>query len=446
MLAAGCGGGGGSALMPADTIATVPLSGIVHGGQNPVAGAQVFAYQAGNSGYGKGEKQLACTITNSGGSFNFSGASPACTGTGLPAAFSCPVSGSSLIYLLAVGGSPATGVTNPALVMAAALGNCNALSSSASVTINEVTTVASVWTLSQFMNCSGGLVNGRGGGCTSNSREVGANATNAIGLANAMALTGNLANLNTGQTQTAVSGKTPPTSEINTLADILQDCVNSNGAASTACQNLFSCVVPGAMPKSGNLAPCAVPAGALMPADTLTAALDIALNPVNNVTALFNLTSKTPAFTPTLAAAPSDWTIAMNYTSPGLKQPAGIAVDAAGDAWIANTTGNSVIKLGPTGTFLNGAGYSGLSAPLNVAIDLNGNAWATNFGNSTVTEITPGGSFHTYMGNGLNGPEGVAIDGAGNAWITSFNGANVVEISFQVQLSLRSRGFQRWRY
>jgi streptogramin lyase len=433
MFAAGCGGGS-SAPLSGPGAATVALSGIVHGGQNPVADAQVFAYQAGNSGYGRGEKPLACTITNAGGSFNFSGSSPTCTGTGLPASLSCPASGSPLVYLLAVGGSPASGVTNTALVMSAALGNCNALSSSTSVIINEVTTVASVWTLSQFMNCSSGAVNDGGGGCTANSRELGASATNASGLANAMALGGNIANLSSGQAQSQMGGTTPPTSEINTLGDILQDCVNSNGTASTACRNLFTCVVPGATPKSGNLAPCTVPAGSLVPADTLTAALDIALNPVNNVTTLFNLTSRTPAFTPALAAAPSDWTIALNYTSSGVSNPDSVAIDAGGNAWVTNVS--ALLKISPIGAFLNGgAGYTGggLVGTVAVAIDPAGNVWTANFSNSSVTELNSQGAFLSgpggYTGGGLNAPGAIAIDAGGNAWIANVNGANVTEIS-----------------
>ena len=173
------------------------INGAVHGGQNPVAGAAVYVYQGGSSGYGRGDVRLACTTTATNGQFSFGSTSPLCTGSGLPAAFSCPASGSPNLYLVAVGGNPGAG-TNAALVMMAALGACNGPVVNGFVTVNEVTTAASVWALSQFMNCSGGAVNGPASGCTSNSRDVGAAATNAVGFGNAMALEANLANPSTG--------------------------------------------------------------------------------------------------------------------------------------------------------------------------------------------------------------------------------------------------------
>jgi streptogramin lyase len=404
---------------------------MVHGGQNPVVGAQVLAYQAGSSGYGKGEKPIACTVSDSKGRVTFGAVSPLCSGTGLPAGLSCPVTGSPQLYFLAQGGNPGVGA-NSALLLMAAVGNCNNLSSRSFVTINEVTTVASVWALSQFMNCAGGGVDTAGAGCGANSREVGATATNATGLSNAMALVGNLVDLGIGVAQSPVPGKTPPFFEVNTLGDILQDCVNSTGPASTACHSLFTCAVPGSKPATGNIAPCTVLSGAIVPSDTLAAGLDIARNPVNNVIALFNLTSKTPAFTPVLAAAPSDWTIAVNYSSSSLSGPNIVALDAAGNAWVANTSGASVSKISPVGGFLNGsAGFkqAGLSFPAGVAIDLTGNAWVISGGSLPLVEFDPGGVVRkTVVGGGLNNPFDIAIDAIGDIWIADAIGG-VVEVS-----------------
>jgi hypothetical protein len=56
IVTAGCGGGGGSGLpIASGGGAPIATNGVVHGGQNPVAGAEVFAYQAGSSGYGRGD-------------------------------------------------------------------------------------------------------------------------------------------------------------------------------------------------------------------------------------------------------------------------------------------------------------------------------------------------------------------------------------------------------
>ncbi len=432
----GCGSGESASPGGRGGSAPMALGGDVHGGQNPVSGAQVFAYQAGSGGYGKGDRKISCTTTNTGGQFNFGSGSPVCAGSGLPATLSCPATGSPELYLLAAGGNPGAGA-NAALVLMAAVGNCNSLPAGSFVAINEVTTVAAVWTLSHFMNCTGGSVNGIIAGCTSNSRDLGTSAGNAAGLNNAIALGANLVNPTTGVARSAsLDGITPPTTEVNTLGNILQDCVNSTGATATACVNLFNCVTPGAKPGTGNKAPCTLPAGTTAPSDTLTAALDIARNPVNNVAALFNLTSKTPAFSPALGAAPNDWTVALNYAGGGLSFPEGVAIDATGGAWVANNGSNSVTRIGPAGNFLSGGSGltgGGLNGPDAIAIDGNGNAWIANGGGgaNSVDEISPMGAFLQagLTGGGLLAPAGVAIDKANNVWVTNAAGNSLTEIN-----------------
>jgi hypothetical protein len=440
MAAAGCGSGGSG--VTAGGGAPIAVSGTVHGGQNPVAAASVYAYQAGSSGYGRGDVKLACTTTSSNGQFSFGSTAPVCSGSGLPAAFSCPATGSPNLYLLAVGGNPGAG-NNPALVMMAALGACNGPAANGFVTINEVTTAASVWALSQFMNCSGGAVDAPVAGCSVNSRDVGTSATNAAGISNAMALVGDMANLGTGVTQVNAGSTAVPTAEINSLADILQDCVNSTGAASTACNNLFSCAVPGSKPGTANSAPCTLPAGGVIATDTLAAALDIARNPENNIAALFNLISKTPAFTPALTAPPNSWTLSLEYLGGGLSFPVSLAIDGNGNAWVANfpRTVASVTEITPTGAFLTGAtGLTGggIAAPQQIAIDQAGNAWVANCGatacfvlGGSVTEISAARGFLSGTNGFINGsllsPHAIAIDGAGNAWVGQFQ--SVVKIS-----------------
>jgi streptogramin lyase len=422
----GCGGDGGSTTPPEGTTGMVALSGLVHGGQNPVAGAQVFVYQAGSSGYGAGDRQLACTTTGTGGQFSFGSTSPACAGTGLGAPLLCPASGSPDIYLVAVGGNPGTG-TNSALKMMTVLGNCNALPAGLTVTLNEVTTVASMWSLSRFTACS----STPGTSCPSTAANIGTSATNQTGLATAMAAAGNLANLGIGAAQGSAGGITRPASQLNTLADILQDCVNSNGAASSACNNLLTCVVPGATPGTGNAAPCTVPAGTTLPADTLTAALDIARNPANNVATLFSLTSKTPAFTPALSTTPNDWTLSLNYASALIGPVEDIDVDATGNVWVVNpfpAAANTVLEMSPVGDFLSDYTGGGLGGPFGVAVDAVGSIWATSLDSEAITEISSSGVFlsgaNGFMGGGIVAPFKVAIDAQGNAWVA--DGANAV--------------------
>ncbi len=135
-------------------------------------------------------------------------------------------------------------------------------------------------------------------------------------------------------------------------------------------------------------------------------------------------------------------------TSASLKLPFGVAVDAAGDLYIADTY-NSVIRevtaangfintVAGTGTF----GYSGdnsvatsaeLNAPFGVTVDGAGNLYIADGQNSVIREVTAAtGVINTVAGNGSAGysgdsgpatgaslylPFGIAVDGAGNLYI-----------------------------
>ena len=219
-----------------------------------------------------------------------------------------------------------------------------------------------------------------------------------------MAPLNNLVDLPNGVAKVSSGAMLLPTAQINTVADVMHDCVGSAGATSTACHNLFTCVVPGAKPGAGDIAPCTPPAGARVPTDTLAATLDIVRNPVNNVAVLFTLVSKTPPYLPKLSAAPNEWNVCDHDKSGGgMDEPDSVAIDARpGNAWVANfgPLSYSVTEISPAGTFLSGAkGYTGggLSAPAAIAIDPAGNAWVANSAGFHRTladvKISPSGTF-----------------------------------------------------
>jgi len=125
------------------------------------------------------------------------------------------------MYIVARGGN-AAGCGSPsnfAITLSAALGPANNLPDS--VNINEVTTIASVWALNQFLDSSGTF--------------PGASAANQVGLANAaMAVTSkNLADIVRGSASTPTDHLISPRAKLNTLADILAACVDSSAASST---------------------------------------------------------------------------------------------------------------------------------------------------------------------------------------------------------------------
>ncbi len=92
----------------------------------------------------------------------------------------------------------------------------------------------------------------------------------------------------------------------------------------------------------------------------------------------------------------------VNYESPagGLRNPAAVAIDGAGNAWVANTVGISNTSAGSLSEFTNAGavvspalGYESdsLATPLSVAVDGSGNVWLRNTGNSTVTAFVGAG-------------------------------------------------------
>jgi len=367
--------------------------GIVLGGQQPVAFSNLQLYTVGSGSYGAAASTFGPAFqTNASGYFNFP-------------TYTCPGSNPE-VFLVGTGGTPISGSSNANLALIAGLGPCNGVPSIPFITLNELTTVATVWSLSGFMT---GPTN------------IGAPTTNASGLANAFAAINKVVNIQTGAASGPAlpAGATLPSTEINALGNILQNCINSAGGSAsdttdghtngTPCGKLFYLT---------NISTA--------PTDTITAALNIAHRPSADVAYLNDLQASSPAFLPALNvnSPPTDWTIAINYVGGGLTKPQTIAVDASGNVWATNPTGNSITELNNTGAAIStSSGFTAggtLNAPYGVAIDQNGYAWIANSGNNTITRLAPGGtSYADYQNNGLNTPKGIAIDGADDVWVTN---------------------------
>ncbi len=398
------------------------LRGSVHGGQQPVTGASIQLYAAGTTGYGTSATALLTSpvVTDSSGSFSITGD------------YTCP-SSTSQLYLVATGGNPglAAGTNNAALALMAALGPCSlhgnqyTLDPNAFISINEVTTVASVYALAAFMS--------------GDATHLGTSSTNAVGLANSFQLVNNLVSTTSGAalSVTPAGNGTAPQAAINTLGNILASCVNSDGTG-TPCGALFS---------------AATPSGGSAPKDTIQAIYDIARNPANNVSTLYGLASGVPPFQPALSPAPNDWTLGLIFTGGGLSNPQGMAIDGSGNVWIANNgtapNTSSITELSSNGTVLSGSsGYTGggMSFALDIAIDPSGNAWVTAYGNSNVIKLSSSGAIlsgtNGFTGGGLNSPRGIAIDGAGNAWVGDDGSQSVIKLSSSGAILSGAAGFK----
>jgi sugar lactone lactonase YvrE len=109
-------------------------------------------------------------------------------------------------------------------------------------------------------------------------------------------------------------------------------------------------------------------------------------------------------------------------------KPAGVAVDAAGNSYLSDTTTNTVYKFAAGAT--TGTSFiTGLSKPAQIAIDGLGNLYVADAGNNRIAKTTSAGGTITALGTGLSNPQGVAVDGVGDLFIADTGNSRVVEIT-----------------
>ena len=136
-------------------------------------------------------------------------------------------------------------------------------------------------------------------------------------------------------------------------------------------------------------------------------------------------------------------------TSAQLNTPLGVATDAGGDVYIADSANNVVRMVTKGGAIYNVLGNgvastSGLSNPEGLVVDSSGNLYIADSQNARVQKVTPSGSVSTVAGNGkpgyggdggaatsaqLNAPLGLALDSAGNLYISDFSNNRVRKVS-----------------
>lgn len=305
------------------------------------------------------------------------------------------------------------------------------------VIINELTTIASAYAFSAFLN--NGLLTG---------------STLPLQIASDMAQ--NIASSESGSISTIL--QQPPNayetntwSLVGTLGNILSACVRD---ATNACTNLFSLT-----PSMQGTAPT----------NTIQSLANLARNPSQNVSSIFALGSASQIYSPYLSSTqgPSSsdplqkldaFTIAIKFNNSGSTScpfggPANVAFDANGYLWINNNvvqgtpdSAQCLIVLKPNGQPANGlndtpsspiTGGGILGSGFGVAIDLLGNIWSGNFGWGSVLPSTGSITKLSNLGAALSPStgfigssfqvQGVAVDQSNNIWMAS-NGNNKVII------------------
>ena len=104
--------------------------------------------------------------------------------------------------------------------------------------------------------------------------------------------------------------------------------------------------------------------------------------------------------------------------SSGLDLPNGVAVDGAGNVYIADTYFNEVEEWAAASDTTSTLVSSGLSQPNGVAVDGAGNVYIADTWNAAIREwIAASNTLATLVSSNLYYPTGVAVDSAGNVYI-----------------------------
>ena len=126
-------------------------------------------------------------------------------------------------------------------------------------------------------------------------------------------------------------------------------------------------------------------------------------------------------------------------SSASFNSPDGVALNSSGTIYVADTGNNRIRRITSTGTLVSafaGSGVAGtadgsnttaqFNGPTGIAVDAAGNIYVADTGNNLIRKITSGAVVTTIGGTGVfNAPQDVAVDAAGNVFVAD-TGNNVI--------------------
>lgn len=404
-----CDGGAGSGSNIGDNSTNVdngdPAANRVTVAAQPLRGADVTLWRAGNNGFGRGATQLATVSTDHNGHWSMS--------------VDCEAESATGLYYVTVNDSNGTPENGSVVGLMAALGPCSDFSRD--IQVSERTTIAGAYALAQFMDTDG---------------QVGAPGAASASLGRAFSLATRLVDEAQGSSLPSATDCVVGSDQnydcgslhrFNSLANTLAACLLSDNSLSGACQLLFHCATMNAV-FDGQRCIAGVAGG--VPENTLQAIIGIARHPGRvSVEGIYRASMAVSHFVPALSRTPTDWTLSITHAGIGLNEPRGLAVDAHDNIWIANYDGG-VVKLAPNGEMLSppeGFTGGGLRHSISIAVHDDGSVWVANLdgidSRGSVTKLDASGNILSgirgFTGGGIAFPFAVAIDQIGNVWVAN---------------------------